>query len=231
MNHHLLHALALFLHHLHRQLEHLQVLCALLSVLLGKVSREFFEDLISRLHELLCLQKLHVSMRDLREQFLKLFGIVAVNDDILPRNVYLPPFFVSGKFPCDEIIARLFYIGVRDYEEYVPRVEVLEKFADSFNCDRLLKVHAIVLSLNDDERGINLVAPNGDLYIGNYFCERELDVSDTWCIIDLKQRVRAMSECRTFEGLDFLSLPRCCCLRVHEMAWFSSQSVQYSALT
>ena len=98
MHHHLLHALALFIHHLHRHLEHLQVLCALLPVLLGKVTRELFKDLISRLYQLLCLQELHVSMRDLREQFFKLFGIVAVDDEVLPRNVYLPPFFKRQVF-------------------------------------------------------------------------------------------------------------------------------------
>ena len=158
MHHHLPHALVRLFHHLHHHFEHLQVLCALLLVLLGKVTRELFEDLISGLHELVWLQELHVSMRDLGDQFFKLFGIVAIDDDIFPWDFYLSIFFVSGKLSCNEIIARFFNICMRNYEEYVPGIEVLKKLADNFNSDSLLKVHAVILGLNDEERGINIIA-------------------------------------------------------------------------
>ena len=157
-DHHLPHALVLLFHHFHHHFEHFQVLCALVLVLLGKVTRELFEDLIGGLYELLWLQELHVSMRDLGDQFFKLFGIVAIDDDIFPWDFYLPVLFVSGKLSCDEIIAGLFNIGMRDNQEHVPGIEVLEKLADNFNSDSLLKVHAVILGLNDEERGINIIA-------------------------------------------------------------------------
>jgi hypothetical protein len=154
-------------HHLHHHFEHLQVLCALLLVLLGKVTRELFEDLIGCLYELLWLQELHVSMRDLGYQFFKLFRIVAIDDHIFPWDFYLPILFVSGKLSCDEIITRFFNICMGDYQENVPGIEVPEKLADNFNSDSLLKVHAVILGLNDEERGINIVASNGHFDIGN----------------------------------------------------------------
>ena len=90
-------------------------------------------------------------MRDLRDKFFKLFGIVAVDYNIFPWDFYLPVLFVSGKFSCDEIICRCFYICVRDYQEHVPGIKVLKKLADNFNSDSLLKVHAVILGLNDEE--------------------------------------------------------------------------------
>jgi hypothetical protein len=166
-DHHLPHALVLLFHHLHHHFEHLQVLCALLLVLLGKVTRELFEDLIGCLYELLWLQELHVSMRDLGYQFFKLFRIVAIDDHIFPWDFYLPILFVSGKLSCDEIITRFFNICMGDYQENVPGIKVPEKLADNFNSDSLLKVHAVILGLNDEERGINIVASNGHFDIGN----------------------------------------------------------------
>ena len=97
-------------------------------------------------------------MRDLGDQFFKLFGIVAIDDHIFPWDFYLPVLFVSGKLSSDEIIAGLFNIGMRDNQENVPGIEVLEKLADNFNSDSLLKVHAVILGLNDEERGINIIA-------------------------------------------------------------------------
>jgi hypothetical protein len=106
-------------------------------------------------------------MRDLRDQFFKLLGIVAINDDIFPRDFYLPVFFESLKFSCDEFFARCIDICMRDYQENVAGIEVLKKLADNFNSDSLLNVHTIIKSFNDEERGINFIASNGHLDIGN----------------------------------------------------------------
>jgi len=46
---------------------------------------------------------------------------------------------------------------VSDYQKNVPGIKVLKKLADNFNSDRLLKVHAVILGLNDEERGINII--------------------------------------------------------------------------
>jgi hypothetical protein len=99
-------------------------------------------------------------MRDLRDKFFKLFGIVAVDYNIFPWDFNLPVLFISGKFSCDKIICRFFYISVRDYQEHVPGIKVLKKLADNFNSDSLLKVHAVILGLYDEERGINYIASN-----------------------------------------------------------------------
>jgi hypothetical protein len=56
---------------------------------------------------------------------------------------------------------------VRDYQKYVPGIKVLKKLADNFNSYRLLKVHAVILGLNDEERGINIITSDGNLDIGN----------------------------------------------------------------
>ena len=61
--------------------------------------------------------------------------------------------------------------------------------------------------------------------------EGKVDISYTWRIIYLNHRVGPYSEGRTLEGLDFLCLPRRCCLGVLKMTWNSSQSVQYRALS
>lgn len=90
-------------------------------------------------------------MRDLRDKFFKLFGIVAVYYNIFPWYIYLPVLFVSGKFSGDEIICRFFYVCMRDYQEHVPGIKVLKKLADNFNSDSLLKIHAVILGLNDKE--------------------------------------------------------------------------------
>jgi hypothetical protein len=140
----------MFFHHLHHHFEHLQVICALLLVLLGKVARELFEDLIRCLHELLWFQELHVSKSDFRDQLSKVFGIVGIDNDIFSWDFYLPVFFVSGNFSCDEFITRLFDICVRDYQKYAPGIKVLKKLANNFNCDSLLKVHSVILSFYDE---------------------------------------------------------------------------------
>ena len=92
-------------------------------------------------------------MRDLRDQFFEMIGIVSEDNYIFLWDFYVPIFFISGKFCCYEFFGWIivFAVCMGDDQEYMLGIEVPKKCADNSNRDCLNNVHAIVSSPNNEE--------------------------------------------------------------------------------
>ena len=163
-------------------------------------------------------------MRNLRDQFFEVIGIVSEDNYIFLRDFNVPIFLISGKFCCYELFGWIivFAVCMGDDQEYVLGIEVPKKCADNSNRYCLNNVHAIVSSPDNEEWGINIIASNFLLDIFNDCWERKSKVTYARRIIYLKQRIWANPKGWTFETAYLLSLTRLASVWVLEMTWLSS---------